>query len=365
MENQTTSLPEVVQTSDRIRLTQTVQKGGCAAKVAALELRKILSRVNFPPTPSALLIGAGTFDDAAVYRVHDDLALVQTLDFFTPIVDSPRLFGKIAAANALSDVYAMGGQPKTAMAIFAFPLAAMEPSVAVEVLQGASDVIAQSGAALVGGHTIDDDTMKFGLSVTGFVHPDRIWSNAGAVAGDVLILTKPLGTGTITAALKRGLVDEAEIQDAMNSMCLLNNAAELLLPNLIPAIHAATDITGFGFAGHALNLARASRVSLRIECKRLPRFARTIEFLSQGILTKAHRTNREYVETQSQFGANGVAVDLTEQQLVVDPQTSGGLLLAVAADAADQVLSQLSRCFPFAQRVGIVETQQDVALKFS
>lgn len=192
-----------MQNSDPIRLTQTVQKGGCAAKVAALELRKILAEVRFPDVPEELLIGSGTFDDAAIYKVSPDLALVQTLDFFTPIVDSPRLFGRIAAANALSDVYAMGGLPKTAMAIFAFPLATLQESVAVEVLQGACDVIAESGAALVGGHTIDDDTMKFGLSVTGFVHPDRVWSNAGAKPGDVLILTKPLGTGTLTAALKR------------------------------------------------------------------------------------------------------------------------------------------------------------------
>ena len=198
--------------SNTIRLTQTVQKGGCAAKVAAVELRKILGQVRFPPAAKELIIGAGTFDDAAVYQIQPDLALVQTLDFFTPILDSPRLFGRVAAANALSDVYAMGGRPSTAMAIFAFPLATMDNSVAVEVLQGAADAIEESGACLVGGHTIDDDTMKFGLSVTGFVHPDRVWSNAGARSGDVLILTKPLGTGTLTAALKRGEVTEAGIR---------------------------------------------------------------------------------------------------------------------------------------------------------
>jgi selenide,water dikinase len=350
-----------MENSNPIRLTQTVQKGGCAAKVAALELRKILAQVCFPPSPSELLIGAGTFDDAAIYRVSPELALVQTLDFFTPIVDSPHLFGRIAAANALSDVYAMGGQPKTAMAIFAFPLATLANSVAIEVLQGASDAIAESGAALVGGHTIDDDTMKFGLSVTGFVHPDKIWSNAGAKPGDVLILTKPLGTGTLTAALKKGEVSEEQICDGLDSMCMLNNVSESLPLDLLSAIHAATDITGFGLAGHALNLARASGVSLDIDCASLPRFARAMEFIGKGFLTKAHRTNFEYIKEQSHFKLD----DIQLQQLVCDPQTSGGLLLAVDANVGDQVLSQITRRFPYAQRIGSVHTQNAVALQFS
>ena len=192
------------QDSNNIRLTQTVQKGGCAAKVSALELRKILAHVKFPNRPRELLIDGSTFDDAAVYKINSELALVQTLDFFTPIVDTPRIFGRIAAANALSDVYAMGGKPITALAILAFPLATLGQTIIVDVLQGATDTVGESKASLVGGHTIDDDTLKFGLSVTGFVHPDRIWSNAGAKPGDVLILTKPLGTGSLTAALKRG-----------------------------------------------------------------------------------------------------------------------------------------------------------------
>ena len=182
-----------------MRLTKTVQKGGCAAKVAAVELRKILSQVQFPPTDKNVLVDGGLFDDAAIYKVSNDVALVQTLDFFTPIVDTPNVFGKIAAANALSDVYAMGGEPKTAMAILAFPMATLESHIASEVLQGACDVMKEANVSLVGGHSIDDDTLKFGLSVTGFVHPERIWSNAKAKVGDVLILTKALGTGTLTA----------------------------------------------------------------------------------------------------------------------------------------------------------------------
>ncbi|MBS1985860.1 MAG: selenide, water dikinase SelD [Bdellovibrionales bacterium] len=344
-----------------VRLTQTVQKGGCAAKVAATELRKILSQVRFPSAPPELMIDTGTFDDAAIYRINSELALVQTLDFFTPIVDSPRLFGRIAAANALSDVYAMGGVPKTALAIFAFPLATLDNSVAVEVLQGAADTVNEAKAALVGGHTIDDDTLKFGLSVTGFVHPDRVWSNAGAQAGDVLILTKALGTGTLTAALKRGEASEEDIQDGLNSMCQLNDVASVLSSDQLAAVHAATDITGFGFAGHALNLARASRVSLQIQTALLPRFARAMEFLSAGFLTKAHRTNRDYVGEQVHFAHD----DLLHQQLVFDPQTSGGLLLAVAPSSAERVLTQLTHRFGSAQIIGSVQSSVGAALQFT
>lgn len=349
-----------MQETSPIRLTQTVQKGGCAAKVAAQELRIILAQLRFPPAPAELLIGTATFDDAAVYRVSSELALVQTLDFFTPIVDTPKIFGRIAAANALSDVYAMGGIPKTAMAILAFPLGTLENAVITEVLQGACDVIGEAGAALVGGHTIDDDTLKFGLSVTGFVHPDRIWANAGARPGDKLILTKPLGTGTLTAALKRGESDENGISEALESMGQLNDVASLLPKNLVDAIHAATDITGFGLAGHALNMARASGVQLKIESQRLPRFERALEFLGKGFLTKAHRTNADYVKAHSQFENP----DPLLQQLVYDPQTSGGLLLSVAKESAQAVLSAIQARFPRAQLIGEVEAASSTSIQF-
>ncbi len=350
-----------MQSKDPIKLTQTVQKGGCAAKVAAVELRKILAQVKFPAAPPELMIDTGTFDDAAIYKISNDLALVQTLDFFTPIVDSARLFGRIAAVNALSDVYAMGGKPATAMAIFAFPLATMDSSVAVAVLQGASDAISDANASLVGGHTIDDDTMKFGLSVTGFVHPKNIWSNAKAIPGDVLILTKALGTGTLTAALKRGEVTESQIGDAIDSMCLLNDAVNFLPAELLSSIHAATDITGFGFAGHAMNLARASNVSLDINCNSLPRFERTREFLEKGFLTKAHRTNTEYVTEDINF----TGCDPVTRQLVVDPQTSGGLLFSVSGDKADEIIKLLSKPFPKTAKVGKVTIRSEKFIYFS
>lgn len=338
---------------ETLRLTQTVQKGGCAAKVAALELRQILKQVQFPVPPPELHVDSSTFDDAAIYELNEQQSLVQTLDFFTPIVDTPYRFGRIAAANALSDVYAMGGRPITAMAIFAFPLAQLDRQVAVDVLQGAVDAVKESGAALAGGHTIDDDTMKFGLSVTGLVHPAAVWSNAGAKAGDVLILTKPLGTGASTAGLKRGEVSEADIADVMASMEKLNNVPTLLSAEECQSVHAATDITGFGLIGHGMHIAEGSQVDLRFQYQRLPHFSRVFEFLEKGHLTKAHRTNLEYA---------GQACDLSIlpplwSLLVRDPQTSGGLLLAVDPQKATGILEKIRREFPFATVVGQVLPQ--------
>lgn len=340
-----------------IKLTQTVQKGGCAAKVAASELRKILGEVRFPPRPGELLIDGSLFDDAAIYAVSPELALVQTVDFFTPIVDTPRTFGAVAAANALSDVYAMGGQPKTALAILAFPLAAMESPVIVEVLQGACDVLREAGVALVGGHSIDDDTLKFGLSVTGYVHPKRIWSNAGAKEGDKLILTKALGTGTLAAGLKRGAYDEAAIQDALTSMAQLNKAPEIL-GDLGQYVHAATDITGFGLAGHAMQMAKASGVRMGFDFTTLPVFPKAWETLEAGFLTKAHRSNADY--TRAQWKS---ALPEGKDLIFFDPQTSGGLLLSVHPDFAPSVLAALQVSFPYAALIGEVLSPGEKALE--
>lgn len=329
-----------------VKLTQTVQKGGCAAKVAAHELRGILSQVRFPEAPAELLVGAGTFDDAAIFDIKNFLierktALVQTLDFFTPIVDSPLLFGAIAATNSLSDVYAMGGDPITAMGILAFPLATLDTSVAVEVLQGASDVLQKAAVPLVGGHSIDDDTLKFGLSVTGIVDPKKVWSNSGALPGDQLILTKALGTGTLMAGLKRQEFTEDDLREAMESMTQLNRVKPDLL-NTAEAIHAATDITGFGLAGHAMQMAKASNVTFQFQVSKLPILERAVEALEKGFLTKAHRTNFEYTQSTSRFDQ----ISEIQKKLVFDPQTSGGLLLSVSPDQAPAVLKQLQKNFP-------------------
>lgn len=336
--------------SSRIRLTQTVQKSGCAAKVAASELRSILSQVKFPPKNERLLVDGGLFDDAAIYKVSDEIALVQTLDFFTPIVDEPYQFGSIAAANALSDVYAMGGVPQTAMAILGFPLDRLESHHVVDILQGASDKIKEAKANFVGGHSIDDETLKFGLSVTGFVHPDKVWSNAGARPGDILILTKALGTGTLMSAVKRDELEVGEVGDALASMAQLNNLTQLLDESDLECVHAATDITGFGVAGHGMQVAKASNVTLELKFSALPLFKKTQWALEKNILTKAHRTNREY--TQEHIEISGLSA--VQSQVLFDPQTSGGLLLSVQANQAASFLGKVQKHFSMARIVGQV-----------
>ncbi|HRO68352.1 MAG TPA: selenide, water dikinase SelD [Pseudobdellovibrionaceae bacterium] len=342
---------------EKIALTQTVQKGGCAAKVAASELRRILSNVRFPAPHPELLVDGGLFDDAAVYKVSDDLALVQTLDFFTPILDSPRSFGAVAAANALSDVYAMGGRPKTALGILAFPLAS---EVIVEIHQGASDKIAEAGANFVGGHSIDDETLKFGLSVTGFVHPDRVWSNSKARVGDHLILTKGLGTGTLTAALKRREMTEDGLREAIESMSRLNNAVDALDDRELESVHAATDVTGFGLSGHGFQMAQASQVSLIVDVSRLPVLSGAMECLERGFLTKAHRSNALYTENECEVGT----LSAIQKQLIHDPQTSGGLLLAVSPESSEALVHKLRRSFPRTSLIGEVVSKKEKAVVF-
>ncbi|MGZ3727476.1 MAG: selenide, water dikinase SelD [Pseudobdellovibrio sp.] len=347
-------------TSEPIALTQTVQKGGCAAKVSATELRKILSRVSFPKAHPELLVDGRLFDDAGIYKVTDEIALVQTLDFFTPILDTPRLFGEVAAANALSDVYAMGGRPKTAMGILAFPLATMSDQVIVDVMQGASDKVNEAQANFIGGHSIDDDTLKFGLSVTGFVHPQKIWTNAGTKPGDHLILTKPLGTGTMTAGLKRRELSEEDIGEAIQSMAMINNAIDYLNASQIAAVHAATDITGFGLSGHSMQLAKASGVTLKIKTEALPVFARAFSCLEKGFLTKAHRTNAEYTSASIEAGG----LDELYGKLIHDPQTSGGLLLAVDSKLSASIIASLKEKFRLAAVIGEVVSSQEKAVVF-
>lgn len=346
--------------SEQIALTQTVQKGGCAAKVSAMELRKILSRVSFPKAHKELLVDGRLFDDAGVYKVTDEIAMVQTLDFFTPILDTPKLFGAVAAANALSDVYAMGGRPRTAMGILAFPIATMNDSVIQDVMQGASDKVGEAQANFVGGHSIDDDTLKFGLSVTGFVHPEKMWTNAGAQPGDHLILTKALGTGTMTAALKRREMSEDDIHEAIKSMATLNNAIDYLNAEQIAAIHSATDITGFGLSGHSMQLAKASQVTLKIRFEALPLFSKTFLCLEKGFLTKAHRSNAEYTEASIDCSR----LDTVCRQLIHDPQTSGGLLLAVDPKFSGSILNSLKEKFPSSALIGHVENLNEKAVVF-
>jgi selenide,water dikinase len=341
------------------RLTQTVSKGGCAAKLAAGSLSELVRKLPQRDHPD-LLVGNDSLDDAAAWRLDPETALLQTLDFFTPIVDDPRDFGRVAAANALSDVFAMGGTPIMALTILAYPTDRFGPEVLDPMMSGAVATIHEAGALLVGGHTIDDDTLKLGFAVSGTVHPDRLWSNHGARPGDVLLLTKAVGTGTLTGALKNDEIGYSDLKEAIASMVQLNR---LQLPDDLRAtVRAATDVTGFGLLGHALNLARSSGVSLLIESSKVPLLQHADWTLERGILTKAHGTNTSYVEGDT-YGRE--ALTEVEWLALVDPQTSGGLLLSVDCTQADAVLAALLPVFPRAARIGEVLEQASNALVVS
>jgi len=337
-----------------IRLTETVKKGGCAAKLPAGELRKVLGSLDLPRVPE-LKVGTEHLDDACLYELGPSSAqdyLVQTLDFFTPIVDDPEDFGAIAAANALSDVYAMGGSPKIALTILAFPASTLSLDLLQPLMRGAIDRIRESGACLAGGHSIDDDTLKLGFSVTGFVNRSQAWTNQGARAGDALILTKALGTGTITTALKLREASQAAELAAIASMKQLNHVRDLIDP--ITQVHAATDVTGFGLSGHGLQMAQASGVQLEIELSSLPHLPGALDLLSNEYLNQAHKTNEAYAEGKVSFSEN---FDPALRWLTFDPQTSGGLLLSVPAEKADAVVQALLARFPHATRIGKVVAQ--------
>lgn len=270
-------------------------------------------------------MGLETADDAGVYRLSADLALIQTVDFFTPIVDDPYLFGKIAAANALSDVYAMGGRPICALNIVGFPIGTMEISVLREILRGGIDVLKEAGAVLAGGHTVADPELKYGMSVTGVVHPDRVMTNRGGRPGDRLLLTKPIGTGVINTAVKAGKAPPDVAAAAVESMCALNRTAAEVLKAF--DVHACTDVTGFGLLGHACEMIENSDTGLWIDAAAVPLLPSAREYAAAGMIPGGLRRNRSYREKLVEIG-EAVPADLAD--LLYDPQTSGGLMAAVA-----------------------------------
>lgn len=282
-----------------------------------------------------LLVGSETFDDAGVFRLSDDLALVQTVDFFAPIVDDPYAFGQIAAANALSDVYAMGGEPLTALCIAAFPTGRLPLSVLTEILRGAQDKVREAGAVVAGGHTVVDDEPKFGLAVTGRAHPRRLLTNAAAAPGDVLVLTKPIGSGILSTAAKQGKLDEETTRVMIDTMSRLNAAASRAA--LAAGARCGTDITGFGLLGHLSHIARASNVTIRVSRARVPLLPRAREFAEAGITTGGAERNEEYLEQRVDWGA----CSDVDRALLVDPQTSGGLLVALPRTAVPEYLSRV------------------------
>ena len=330
-----------------IKLTETVQKGGCAAKLPAGTLRQFLGGLQMKRPPE-LVVGTENLDDACLYELGGGTALVQTLDFFTPIVDDAEDFGAIAAANAISDVYAMGGKPVTALSILAFPSQTLPLDLLEPLMRGALSKIEESGACLAGGHTIDDETLKLGFSVTGLVKTSEAWRNDGARPGDALILTKGLGTGTITTALKIREAKPEWIEAAVSSMKQLNRT-EGLLSGI--DVHAATDVTGFGLAGHGLQVARASKVGFEIRLADLPVLPGARECIEEGeMLNRAHKTNGEYTQTECSWSEGAGWA----RWLTLDPQTSGGLLLSVPADQAARAVEQLKARFPRTAQIGSV-----------
>ena len=275
-------------------------------------------------------------DDAGVYRISDDLAIIQTVDFFTPIVDDPYSFGQIAAANAISDVYAMGGVPKTAMNLIGFPTSKMDLSILRRIIEGGLDKMREAGVVLVGGHTIDDPELKYGLSVMGFVHPDRILVKRNLRPGDRLILTKPLGTGIISTAIKGGLASAELEQLVTRSMAALNRAAAEVMDRF--TVHACTDITGFGFLGHLAEMVVGSGFGARIESARIPVFPETEGFADMGIIPAGAHRNREYRQGMIDFAPS---VKRSLQDILFDPQTSGGLLISVSVHEAEEMVGAL------------------------
>lgn len=271
-----------------------------------------------------------------MYRLTDDLALVQTVDYFTPIVDDPYMFGQIAAANALSDVYAMGGKPLTVLNIVGFPVKKLDKRILADILRGASDKVQEAGATLVGGHSIDDQEPKFGLAVTGTVHPERVRSNAGAKPGDKLILSKPIGVGIQTTAIKKDLLTEGELARLMKVMATLNkDTAELMEPY---DVHACTDVTGFGLLGHAAEMAKGSRVGITVWHDRVPVLPRTRELAEQGVVPGGSKANRKWLTDCVTYDDS---IDDVTQQILCDAVTSGGLLISIGATEAESLLSQL------------------------
>lgn len=333
--------------TDDIKLTKLAQCAGCGAKVGAGVLAKLLEDLQVHNDEN-LLVGFDKSDDASVYKISDDTAIVQTVDFFPPIADDPYTYGAIAATNALSDIYAMGGEPKLALNIMAVPKN-MPKEAVHELLKGGYNKVYEAGAIITGGHSILDEEPKYGLAVTGFVHPDKLIKNAGAKPGDVLFLTKPLGIGIITTAAKVDMVSAETYERALSLMMTLNKNAKDVMVKY--RVHACTDVTGFGLLGHGSEMATGSEVELHIDVSKVDLIEEALSLATIGILPEGMYRNREFAEKYVDAGD----VILAKQDMLYDPQTSGGLLIAVDSRDADAMYEELKQCVPSAQRIGEVK----------
>jgi selenide,water dikinase len=307
-----------------------------------------LSGLDIPLDPN-LIVGIETADDAGVYRLSETLALVQTVDFFTPIVDDPFDYGRISALNSINDVWAMGGTPLTALAVTCFPKKGVDFSILAEIMRGGLHVLTENGVALVGGHSVDNQQIMFGYAVTGTIDPRRIVTNRGARAGDTLILTKPVGTGVVSTGIKFGKASDEVMRASLATMLLSGREAARLMVEA--RAHAATDVTGFALLGHAWELARAGNVTLEIEAARVPVIHGALELAAAGMLTSGDKSNRRYVGEDVTLGG-GVGTELAA--LLFDPQTAGGLLISVATERAPELLARLRESYPDASTIGRV-----------
>ncbi len=328
--------------------------GGCTAKLGAGVLAHILDRLPRGVADENLLVGFDSRDDAAVYRITDDTAFVQTLDFFPPMVDDPYLFGQIAAANALSDVYAMGGDVKTALNIVCFP-EDMDLNLLGEILRGGCEKVAEAGGVLAGGHSIVDDSVKYGLSVTGTVHPDNIYANDTGKPGDALLLTKKLGVGIICTANRIQEASDAAMQEALASMTALNKRASEISRGY--AVHACTDVTGFGFLGH-LHEMMGGRYSCEVYARQVPVMEEALHYADEFFLTAAGQKNRNHLQKYVQFAQ----VPFAMEEVLFDPQTSGGLLFALPPDQAKSLQAQLRSEGHLAEITGRITEKQETEI---
>jgi selenide,water dikinase len=339
---------------ETVPLTSLARAGGCAAKYAAAQLEAVLAGL-VPAEADDLLVGLDPADDAAVYRLDDERAIVATVDFFPPLVDDPRTFGAIAATNALNDVFAMGGIPLLALSIAAFP-EELPPAVLRDVLSGADERVRASGAILAGGHTIRDAEPKYGLAVIGTVHPDRIWPKAGARPGDALFLTKPLGTGIVLQAVRDGDAPPGALDAAVASMVELNRDAADVLRPFVPS--GVTDVTGFGLAGHAHEMASRSGVRIVVDTTALPALLAALELAEAGVRTGGDRRNREFAA-----GAVESVASPAHEALAYDPQTAGGLLVSIAAERGPVLEATFAAGGLALWRIGAVEAGAGVVLR--
>jgi len=309
----------------------------------------VLSGLPPQPKDENVLVGFDKADDAGVYRLRDDLAIVQTVDFFTPIVDDPFVYGQIAALNSINDVWAMAGTPLTALAITCFPKKGVDPAILGEIMRGGQETLNKYGVTLIGGHSVDNEQIMFGYAVTGVIDPAKIASNAGARPGDAIILTKPIGTGVISTGIKFAKASDSIVAASVETMLTAGNFAAEAMREF--EVKGATDVTGFALIGHAWEMACASKVTIEIESAKVPLLAGALELAAAGMLTSGDKTNREYISEDIEIDE---AVDKNLIKLLYDPQTAGGMLVSISADRADDLLAKLRENYSQAQRIGRV-----------